>query len=308
MQAKGMSRGAGLLVFTTVVWGAMFAVAKTALDSIDAFWLTAWRYVPASLTMLVVLWLVEGRSALSTGRATVRLWSFGSLGFAGFSMLGYLGLARSRPEHAAIIVAVMPLVTAMVNWVVRGRRPGRVTLAATLVALAGVLLVVTKGHLHGVLRGTLGADALVLAGVVCWIAYTMGAATLPRFSTLRYTAHSMAFGTLTIVGITLGASAVGLAHAPAWPVIGSLAGEIAYLSIVAGVLAVFAWNAGIAALGATNGVLFINLVPLIAFAIGVAQGHRFGRAELVGVTLVIGALIASNLAGRTPVARSPEFA
>lgn len=73
MQAKGMSRGAGMLVFTTVVWGAMFAVAKTALDSIDAFWLTAWRYVPASLTMLVVLWLVEGRSALSTGRATVRL-------------------------------------------------------------------------------------------------------------------------------------------------------------------------------------------------------------------------------------------
>src|SRR6185437_4447560 len=170
MQAKAMSRGAGMLVFTTVVWGAMFAVAKTALDSIDAFWLTAWRYVPASLTMLGVLWLVEGRGALSTDRATVRLWAFGSLGFAGFSILGYLGLARSRPEHAAIIVALMPLVTAMVNWLVRGRRPGRVTLVATLVALAGVLLVITKGHLHGVLRGTLGADALVLAGVVCWIA------------------------------------------------------------------------------------------------------------------------------------------
>lgn len=308
MDAKGTSRGAAMLVFTTIVWGAMFAVAKTALGSMDAFWLTAWRYVPASLTMLGVLWLVEGRSALSTRGAGVRLWLFGSLGFAGFSILGYLGLARSRPEHAAIIVALMPLITAMVNWLVRGRRPGRVTLAATLIALAGVLLVITKGHLHGALRGTLGADALVLAGVICWIAYTMGASTLPRFSTLRYTAHSMALGTLTIAAVTLGASAAGFAHPPAWQTIGSLAGEIVYLSIVAGVLAVFAWNAGIATLGATNGVLFINLVPLTAFAIGVAQGHRFGPAEIVGVTLVIGALVASNLAGRPPVARSPEFA
>lgn len=308
MDAKAMRPGAAMLVFTTIVWGAMFAVAKTALGEIDAFWLSAWRYVPASLTMLCALWLVEGRSALSTEGAGVRLWLLGSLGFAGFSILGYLGLAHSRPEHAAIIVALMPLVTAMMSWLVRGRRPNPVTFVATLVALAGVLLVITKGHLHGALRGSLGADALVLAGVVCWIAYTMGASTLPRFSTLRYTAQSMALGTLTIVAVTLCASAAGLAHPPAWASIGSLAGEIAYLSIIAGVLAVFAWNAGISALGSANGVLFINLVPLVAFAIGVAQGHRFGPAELVGVALVIGALVASNVAGRAPVARSPEFA
>jgi drug/metabolite transporter (DMT)-like permease len=309
MLANGMTRGAAMLVFTTIVWGAMFAVAKDALGSIDAFWLTTWRYVPASLTMLGALWLFEGRGALLARGAAMRLWLFGSLGFAGFSLLGYLGLARSRPEHAAIIVALMPLVTAMVDWVVRGRRPGTVTLVATLVAFSGVVLVITKGHLHGaVTEGTLGADALVLAGVVCWIAYTMGASTLPGFSTLRYTALSMTLGTVTIVAATLVATLAGVASPPAWGIVGSLAGEIAYLSIVAAVLAVFAWNAGIAALGSANGVLFINLVPLTAFAIGVAQGHRFGPAEVVGVTLVIGALLASNLAGRTPVARSPEFA
>jgi hypothetical protein len=171
------------------------------------------------------------------------------------------------------------------------------------------VLVITKGHLHGALtEGTLGADALVLAGVVCWIAYTMGASTLPGFSTLRYTALSMTLGTVTIVEATLVATLAGVASPPAWGIDGSLAGEIAYLSIVAAVLAVFAWNAGIAALGSANGVLFINLVALTAFAIGVAQGHRFGPAVVVGVTLVIGALLASNLAGRTPVARSPEFA
>ncbi|HXU66202.1 MAG TPA: DMT family transporter [Casimicrobiaceae bacterium] len=308
MQSNGSLRAAAMLVFTTVVWGAMFAIAKGALGAIDAFWLTTWRYVPASLTMLALLWIVEGRPAFTLGAAALPLWIFGSLGFAGFSLLGYLGLARSRPEHAAIIVALMPLVTAVANWLVRGRKPGGVTLAATLVALAGALLVITKGHLHGFTAGTLSADGLVLAGMVCWIAYTMGASTLPHFSTLRYTALSMALGTLTIVAVTLGATLGGFADAPNMSTIVDHAVDVAYLSLIAGVLAVFAWNAGIAALGPANGVLFINLVPITAFAIGIAQGRRFGAVEIAGALLVIGSLIASSAAGRAPVARSAKFA
>jgi drug/metabolite transporter (DMT)-like permease len=308
MQSNASLRGAAMLVFTTLVWGAMFAIAKGALGAIDAFWLTTWRYVPASLAMLGLLRFVEGRRGFALDGAALRLWLFGSLGFAGFSVLGYLGLARSRPEHAAIIVALMPLITSLANWAVRGRKPNAVTLAATLVALAGAVLVITKGRLHGAGGATLAADALVLAGVVCWIGYTMGASTLPQFSTLRYTALSMALGAVTVVLVTLAATLGGFAHAPAKSIVVAHVADIAYLSLVAGVLAVFAWNAGIAALGSANGVLFINLVPITAFAIGVAQGHRFGASEIAGALLVIGALVASNVAARLPVARSPEFA
>jgi drug/metabolite transporter (DMT)-like permease len=308
MQSNASLRAAAMLVFTTLVWGAMFAVAKGALGAIDAFWLTTWRYVPASLTMIALLWLVEGRRAFAFDGTVLRLWIFGSLGFAGFSLLGYLGLARSRPEHAAIIVALMPLITAIANWLVRGRKPNAVTLAATLVALVGAVLVITKGRLHGATGGTLLADGLVLAGVICWIAYTMGASALPHFSTLRYTALSMALGTVTIVAVTLGATVGDLAHPPGMSILGDHAVDIAYLSLIAGVLAVFAWNAGIAALGSVNGVLFINLVPITAFAIGIVQGHRFGATETAGALLVIGALVASNVAGRVRLARSPKFA
>ncbi|HLX29824.1 MAG TPA: DMT family transporter [Casimicrobiaceae bacterium] len=308
MQLRVTSRGIAMLAFTAVVWGAMFAVAKSALASIDAYWLSALRYVPASLTMLVILWLVEGRKAWSFDGAFLTLWFRGTLGFAGFSILGYLGLARSRPEHAAIIVALLPLIGAMIGWLVHGRRPSRAVVLAMAIAFAGVVLVVSKGHWHALFGGGLFADALVLAGVVCWIGYTMGAQSLPQFSTVRYTALSMALGTVSIVTITLVATLAGAAHVPAMTVIASTGVDIAYLSLAAGVLAVLAWNGGIAALGTANGFLFINLVPIVAFAIGIAQGRRFGPAELAGALLVIGALIASNLASRTPLARSPKFA
>lgn len=298
-------RGAAMLTFTALAWGAMFAVAKSALATIDAFHLSALRYGPAAAVMLAILALVEGPRALLPGRDAWRLWLFGSLGFAGFSILGFLGIAGSTPEHAAIIVALLPLLTTLVNWLLHGRRPARAILLATLVAFAGVVLVVTRGRLQSEGLASWHADAMVLAGATCWIAYTMGAATLPELSALRYTALSMAFGAVSIVAITVAATAAGFAAAPAWPHVQGLWHEIAYLSLVAGVAAVLAWNAGINALGAANGVLFINLVPVTAFAIGVAQGHRFGAAEVIGASMTLAALVASNLAGRSARGRLP---
>lgn len=302
MQSMRSTRAAGMLVFTTVAWGAMFAVAKSALAELDAFWLSTVRYIPAAMVMLAILWLVEGRDSLSPRGAAARLWLLGSIGFAGFSILGFLGLAQSRPEHAAIIAALMPLITSMMNWIFRGQRPGAMTLGATLVALAGALLVITHGRLEFSTDGTLHADAMVLAGVTCWVAYTMGAAKFPQFSPLRYTALSMSFGAVTITGLTLIATVAGFAQPPALDVLRVVPLELVYLSLVGGVMAVLAWNAGIGILGPANGVLFINLLPITAFAIGVAQGHRFGASEIAGVLMVIGALVINNVATRAPIA------
>ena len=41
--------------------------------------------------------------------------------------------------------------------------------------------------------------------------------------------------------------------------------------------------------------LLLNLVPVIVFSIGLAQGRRFAPVELAGAGLVIGALAANNL-------------
>ncbi|UPG74487.1 hypothetical protein MVG78_01585 [Roseomonas gilardii subsp. gilardii] len=78
--------------------------------------------------------------------------------------------------------------------------------------------------------------------------------------------------------------------AGAWP-------ELGYLIGVASVLGVLGWNAGMRAMGAARGVLFINLVPVTAFAIAVAGGRVPVGAEMAGVALVIAALVLNSLAG-----------
>ena len=67
---------------------------------------------------------------------------------------------------------------------------------------------------------------------------------------------------------------------------------------IASVLGVLSWNAGNKLLGVTNGMLFINFVPVTVFAIRIAQGHHFQPIEFVGAALVIGALIANYVVVR----------
>ncbi|MBP2229202.1 acyl-CoA synthetase (AMP-forming)/AMP-acid ligase II/drug/metabolite transporter (DMT)-like permease [Azospirillum agricola] len=297
-KADGVLLGIALLALTAVSWGGMFPVAKAALASIDGFHLTLLRYGLASVILLGILAKVEGLRAFALEGHGGKLFFYGSMGFAGFSILAFVGLANSKAEHGAIIMALMPLITVLLTWAIKGVKPGRVTFLCIAAALAGVALVVTRGSLSALGGGALLPDLLILAGAASWVVYTLGAASVPGWSTLRYTALSAALGTVTIVAVTALATVSGFITVPTPDTVWSVRGEIAYLVLIAAVLAVFSWNIGIKLLGPINGVLFINLVPITAFAIGLAQGREFGQAELAGAGLTIGALIVNNLNSR----------
>ena len=147
MPRTSLFQAMGLLLLAAVSWGGMFQVAKPLLSQIDAFHMTAIRYGAAALIFAALLAYGEGRAAFSLEGNGGLLWLYGSLGFAGFNLLAFTGLAHSRPEHAAVIMALMPLMTALVNWGMRGVRPAAHTLFAIALALTGVVLVVTNGHL-----------------------------------------------------------------------------------------------------------------------------------------------------------------
>ena len=290
--------GVLLLTITAVSWGGMFPVAKSALAVLDGFYLTLFRYGLASIILCAILVGAEGAKALSPDRQAAKLLLFGSLGFAGFSILAFIGLAHSKAEHGAIIMALMPLITALLTWGLKGAVPNRITLGCIVTALIGVGLVVTRGNISALSGGALAPDLLILAGAACWVAYTLGPSYTPGWSPLRYTAVSAAFGTVTIVLVTALVTLAGVVELPSLAGVWSVAPEIAYLVLIAAVLAVFTWNKGIAVLGPINGVLFINLVPVTAFAIGMARGHQFGVVEIAGAALTITALIINNLNSR----------
>ncbi len=291
-------RGGAMLAGTAVAWGGMFAVTKPLMGVVDPFTLTLVRYGVTAPVFLALLVLVEGVGALRLEGRGWRLWWLGTLGFAGFGVLAFLGLRVAQPEHAAVIPATMPLIAvAVAAWRARRRPSGRVLLAVAL-GLAGVVLVVTRGAPLELVRGGAGrGEALVFLGASLWVFYTLGAAAFPGWSGLRYTALSCALGVLSIAALDVLAFAGGWARWPGGVVLAGAWPELGYLIGVASVLGVLGWNAGMRAMGAARGVLFINLVPVTAFAIAVVGGRVPVGAELAGVARVIAALVLNSFAG-----------
>jgi drug/metabolite transporter (DMT)-like permease len=293
---------APLLSLTAAVsWGAMFPIADHVLPRVDPFAMTAIRYGLGSLAFLAILAAVEGSGALRFDGRFLQIFTLGSIGFAGFNLLSFVGLQHTTPQGAAIIVATMPLITALVLWARGGQRPARATTIAIGVALVGAGLVVTKGDLA---TGWGIGDVLVLLGVVSWVVYTTGAARFPDLSPLRYTALTASAGTLTIFAATAVAALIGQQAIPSGADIRAEWLGLAFVVVFGAIVAVLAWNAGVRRLGAANATLFINLVPITALAIRIAGGYQPAAAEYVGTGLVIAALLGANIAAR----RSPQSA
>ena len=297
-------RGAGLLLLASVAGGGLFPVSTVVLPVLDPFYMTAIRYGAAVIIFVGLLAFSEGPAALRVEGRGLRAAVLGTAGFAGLGLFLYVGLQHSRPEHGAIIMATQPLIASVMTWMLRGVRPARATLALLGVALGGVLLVVTKGHLSGLFdRGTGYGDVLMFAGAVSWVIYTLGAADFPTWSPLRYTTLTSLLSLPAIFAAAIVATMLGHASTPSLGDVESVAWQLAYIVLVASVVGVLSWNAGIKLLGTANGVLFINFVPVTVFAIRIAQGHRFQAIEFVGAALVMGALVANQLiVGRRTVA------
>ena len=289
-------RGAGLLLMAAIAWGGLFPVAMVTLPVLDPFHMTAIRYGITAIIFVGLLALAEGPQALKLEGRGLRAALLGTAGFAGLGLLLFVGLQHSRPEHGAIIMATQPLVAAVVAWWLRGMRPARATLAFLGVALLGVLLVVTKGRFTGVFAGGTGVgDLMMFLGAVSWVIYSLGAADFPSWSPLRYTTITCVLSLPAIFGATAIATAIGYISTPSASDVESVAWQLAYIVGVASVLGVLCWNAGNKLVGVTNGMLFINFVPVTVFAIRIAQGHRFEPIEFIGAALVIGALIGNNI-------------
>ena len=302
---RGFTAGVVFATTTAVIWGGQFVVAKSAIGEVDPFWLTTIRYALASAILLLLLALVEGPAALRPDGRGRRLFWLGTLGFAGFNLLAFTGLQHAEPQNAALVVALAPLVTAIVLWLRDGVRPARVTGVAMAVALVGVALVISGGDLASILHGSIGwGDGLVLLGVISFVLYTLGAAGHADLSPLRYTALTASLGWLSVAGATVLATAAGFVEVPSAATVTDVTPEILYLALPGAVVAVLTWNAAVGRIGAQNVALIGNLIPVVTFTIEIARGYRPNAVELAGAAITLTALAANNVLLRRRATRA----
>lgn len=289
-------RGLALALLTVCLWGAQYPIGKSAMEVIDGVHVTAIRYGLAAVVLALWLRIAEGRAAFDYRGRFPLLALAGTFGFAASGLCVFLGLSVTRPEHAAVLTALQPSLTAIADWWLRGRRPRQATLVCLAIAFVGAVLVITRGDpAHALVGGELLGNVLVLVGGSLWVVYTMLSERIAFGSALRYTTLTLLPGAFVILLIAFACEQLGWLEAPTPETLALHLPSLAYLGLGGIVIAMIAWNASLRRIGALNTMLFMSLVPVVTFAIRLAQGARFTAIEIAGALLVVGALVANNL-------------
>ncbi len=156
---------------------------------------------------------------------------------------------------------------------------------------------ITKGRPE---LGSFGsADLLMLVAVTGWAIYTHGASRFTDWSPLRYATQTALAGTLVVLIVTAVADVAGWQHVPSPGAVAAVWPHLLYVVLFGTVTALLTWNIGVRRLGVPNASLFMNLVPLVALLVAVAQGYRPGVVELVGLVITVAAIVTANALTRT---------
>ncbi len=284
------------LLGAATIWGSTFVVTRGMLDAIGPLTIAAGRFVLALAVLLPLAWREGYRPRDSLAPAFL---GYGVTGVALFFGLQNLGLVFTTAGSAALLVALVPAVTAALARVVLGEPLPGLRLAGIAAAVLGAALVVAAGADLGGPRAWIG-NLLILGAVVSWAAYTVqGRRVLARRSAVVAATGGIVAG----LGVLLPAAAleVALVGPPALTP-GSAAGLL-YLGLVASAAALLLWNAGIGRVEASAAGATLNLVPVVGLLFAALAGEPLSALQIAGGALVVvGVALANRPTGRRPAA------
>ncbi|MDG4772513.1 DMT family transporter [Solwaraspora sp. WMMD792] len=230
----GLALGAlGVLAFSMSL-----PATRVAVHQLDPWFVAFGRAVGAAL--LAWAYLGFTRAPRPT-RSQWRRLSVVALGVVvGFPLFTSLALTTQPSAHGAVVIAVLPAVTAVFAVVRAGERPPPLFWAAAGGGLLAVLGFLAAG---GAVRGALtAADLFLLVAVVlCGLGYAEGGALARELGGARTICWALLLSLPATVVVTLAVSVVRPPRAEAltWSAFG-------YLTVVSMFLGFFAWYAGLA--------------------------------------------------------------
>lgn len=287
---------AGGLLLTAFTWGSQVPLTAVLLAHLPPFLLAATRYSLGAVVLMLMVASREPGPVFSPGLPWPRIFLLGGLGIAGFGACHTFGIWYSGPITAAAILATGPVVAALMDRILGGRRLPRITQLAVAVAVAGGLVAAFGGSGKG--AASHGGEVLILIGVVLWTWYSMQAQSwlaplgLGQMRITMLTAGTAGLTLWAIYGVTV---ATGVQPLPsAWPPPSDFA-ILAYLVVFPTALSIFTWNLGAGRLGVTVATLFLNLSPVFSVLVGIAVGTEPTPAELIGGALAIAAVLLLQL-------------
>jgi drug/metabolite transporter (DMT)-like permease len=286
-------RGVVYLVVSAAAYGSLVVLIKWAVAAgINAETALALRFTLAAVVWWAIL-VARGRSVWPGARRAGRAAGIGALFYAPNALAYYQGTARVSGAVAAMVIAAVPVVVAVLAWLLLSERPGhRGWLALALAVVGGLMLAGgPKGPADPVGFLWLGA-AVLLYSLYIVVSKPVTRTFSPSVAT-SYVITGAAVSYWLWGGL---AGRLDFGFAPVgWVAILSMA-------LISTVVAVFAFLVGVQIVGATGAAVVNALEPVVGTVLSILLlGDRIRPSQMVGGALIIlAAVLVQRERARTP--------
>lgn len=279
-------------LFAVVVWGASFIATKIAVGQISPI-AVVWLRFAMGIPILMAAVIMRKQFALPKGKEWLYFALLGFLGITFHQWLQSNGLQTSQATTTAWIVATTPAFITILGWLTLKEKLTIIQTSGIVLAMLGVLVVVSKGDFANLAIGKFGAkgDVLILISSVNWAVFSI----LSRHGLKRHPSTRMTLWIMTIGWLMTSAAffaqgktaEIALLDTRGW-------WSMIFLGIFTTGLAYIAWFDALAQLPAaqTGAFLFIEpptsmIVAAIILYETITPASLFGGAViLIGVWLV----------------------
>lgn len=182
------------------IWGATPAATAILARDVTPGLIGVARLMACAAVLVPVAILFRPRLP-NDRRGWIALLTSAVVGFFGSFMMQGLGIPRTSTTHAALILTLPPVFTAITQFLLARRWPKRQWWVGSAVALAGVATLILGRDLAGAAStSSLAGDLIVLAGAVTVsIGYVAGAKLSARIGLFAATTWSLLLGAAVTV-------------------------------------------------------------------------------------------------------------
>jgi drug/metabolite transporter (DMT)-like permease len=173
-------RGAWLVVGSAVVWSFGGAIARF-LPGVDSWTQIFWRSAFACAFLLAFLFIRDGRRGFDAFRQMGWPGLVVALCFAAATISFVTALQYTSVANVVLIGASVPLVAALISWLVLGEKVAPATWAAIAAVIAGVVIMVSDSLGD---RGSLTGNLLAM---VISLVFSIATVTTRRYAGVRMT-------------------------------------------------------------------------------------------------------------------------
>ncbi len=269
-----------------LIWGGTWVAGRYAVLGAPPLGVAVWRFLIAGGALLALVAARHGGLPRPNRREWGLIVGLGATGIFLYNLCFLYGLQRLAAGHAALVVALNPVMITLSAALWLGERLTPSKVAGSAIALTGCLTVIGHGAPLAPLGGDIGAGELLIVGcALFWAIYTLiGRQATRTLPALVVTAYSTLAGWALLLATALVDQPAALwpdYPPPVW-------GCILFLALLGTTLGFTWFNAAVAEIGAARASIFINLVPVAAVLQGAwLLDERPGLSVLAGGALVL---------------------